>query len=234
MPNDSSATTARTTSAALVSRRGLPQGTAGPHRISLEASGAGQSGYQVHDEYCHRQRAVDFINRDRCPRAHRQRSRARAILSHRRVDAAASALRRAGSGLSPLRGTRPAAANPYAAARDPPPAHPLADGARRHPHDESRRRRPCAGRVLGAREPDGRDDRADARRARRQWLRREHPRRLFLRSRRLAGRARLVVEAHVLRGIGQSAADRALAGTDPAGAAFGARRQCPGLDRDPR
>jgi len=31
-------------------RRGLPPGTAGPHRISLEASGAGRSGYQVHDE----------------------------------------------------------------------------------------------------------------------------------------------------------------------------------------
>lgn len=31
-------------------QRGLPQGTAGPKRISLQASGAGRSGYQVHDE----------------------------------------------------------------------------------------------------------------------------------------------------------------------------------------
>lgn len=44
-------------------RRGLPQGTAGPRRISLEASGAGQSGYQVHDAYC-TAAAIDFINRE--------------------------------------------------------------------------------------------------------------------------------------------------------------------------
>lgn len=31
--------------------RGVLDGTSGPHRISLERSGAGQSGYQVHDEY---------------------------------------------------------------------------------------------------------------------------------------------------------------------------------------
>jgi choline-sulfatase len=44
-------------------RRGLPQGTAGPHRISIQASGAGQSGYQVHDEYVTAS-AVDFLNRE--------------------------------------------------------------------------------------------------------------------------------------------------------------------------
>ena len=42
--------------------RGVLDGTAGPHRISLERSGAGQSAYQVHDEYV-AAATVDYLNR---------------------------------------------------------------------------------------------------------------------------------------------------------------------------
>ena len=42
--------------------RGILDGTAGPHRISLQRSGAGQSAYQVHDEYV-TAAVVDFFNR---------------------------------------------------------------------------------------------------------------------------------------------------------------------------
>ena len=42
--------------------RGVLNGTAGPHRISLERSGAGQSAYQVHDEYV-TAATVDYLNR---------------------------------------------------------------------------------------------------------------------------------------------------------------------------
>jgi choline-sulfatase len=42
--------------------RGILTGTAGPDRISLQRSGAGQSGYQVHDEYV-TVAAVDYLNR---------------------------------------------------------------------------------------------------------------------------------------------------------------------------
>ena len=42
--------------------RGVLEGTAGPHRISLERSGPGQSAYQVHDEYV-TAAAVDTLNR---------------------------------------------------------------------------------------------------------------------------------------------------------------------------
>ena len=40
---------------------GQLHGTAGPARVSLEASGRGQSAYEVHDEYV-TQSAVDYIN----------------------------------------------------------------------------------------------------------------------------------------------------------------------------
>ncbi|MGH2355984.1 MAG: sulfatase-like hydrolase/transferase, partial [Chloroflexota bacterium] len=43
-------------------RRGLLDGTAGPARVSLTNSGAGQGGYQVHDEYV-TAAAVDWLNR---------------------------------------------------------------------------------------------------------------------------------------------------------------------------
>ncbi len=42
--------------------RGILERTAGPHQISLELSGPGQSGYQVHDEDV-TAAAVDFLNR---------------------------------------------------------------------------------------------------------------------------------------------------------------------------
>ena len=42
--------------------RGVLNGTAGPHRISLQRSGPGQSAYQVHDEYV-TAAAVDYLNR---------------------------------------------------------------------------------------------------------------------------------------------------------------------------
>ncbi len=42
--------------------RGPLEGTAGPHRISLQHSGPGQSAYQVHDEYV-TAAAVDYLNR---------------------------------------------------------------------------------------------------------------------------------------------------------------------------
>jgi len=42
--------------------RGVLEGTAGPARISLIRSGAGQSGYEVHDEYV-TAATVDFLNR---------------------------------------------------------------------------------------------------------------------------------------------------------------------------
>lgn len=42
--------------------RGILNGTAGPHRISLQRSGAGQSAYQVHDEDVVAA-AVDYLNR---------------------------------------------------------------------------------------------------------------------------------------------------------------------------
>ncbi len=42
--------------------RGVLDGTAGPDRISLARSGAGQSAYQVHDEYV-TAAAVDYLNR---------------------------------------------------------------------------------------------------------------------------------------------------------------------------
>lgn len=42
--------------------RGILEGTAGPHRISLERSGSGQSAYQVHDEDVAAS-AVDYLNR---------------------------------------------------------------------------------------------------------------------------------------------------------------------------
>ena len=42
--------------------RGALDGTAGPERISLVKSGAGQSGYQVHDEYV-AAATVDYLNR---------------------------------------------------------------------------------------------------------------------------------------------------------------------------
>ncbi len=41
--------------------RGALNGTAGPHRISLEKSGAGQSAYQVHDEYV-TAATIDYLN----------------------------------------------------------------------------------------------------------------------------------------------------------------------------
>ena len=41
--------------------RGVLNGTAGPHRISLEKSGSGQSAYQVHDEYV-TAATVDYLN----------------------------------------------------------------------------------------------------------------------------------------------------------------------------
>ena len=45
-----------------MAHRGALQGTAGPERISLRNSGAGQSGYQVHDEDV-TAAAVDWLNR---------------------------------------------------------------------------------------------------------------------------------------------------------------------------
>ena len=42
--------------------RGILNGTAGPQRISLERAGAGQSAYQVHDEYV-TAATVDYLNR---------------------------------------------------------------------------------------------------------------------------------------------------------------------------
>ena len=42
--------------------RGILEGTAGPHRISLERSGSGQSAYQVHDEDV-TTAAIDYLNR---------------------------------------------------------------------------------------------------------------------------------------------------------------------------
>ncbi|MFN2203476.1 MAG: sulfatase-like hydrolase/transferase [Caldilineaceae bacterium] len=49
--------------------RGVLNGTAGPHRISLQRSGPGQSAYQVHDEYVTAS-AIDFLNREAaCRRA---------------------------------------------------------------------------------------------------------------------------------------------------------------------
>ena len=42
--------------------RGVLNGTAGPHRVSLERSGSGQMAYQVHDEYV-TAAAVDYLNR---------------------------------------------------------------------------------------------------------------------------------------------------------------------------
>jgi choline-sulfatase len=42
--------------------RGILNGTAGPHRISLERSGAGQSGYEIHDDYV-TAATVDYLNR---------------------------------------------------------------------------------------------------------------------------------------------------------------------------
>lgn len=44
--------------------RGALTGTAGPERVSLRLSGAGQSAYQVHDEYV-TQAAIDFLNTTR-------------------------------------------------------------------------------------------------------------------------------------------------------------------------
>ncbi|MDP3062207.1 MAG: sulfatase-like hydrolase/transferase [Chloroflexota bacterium] len=41
---------------------GMLQGTAGPHRVSLQRSGHGQSAYQVHDEYV-AAAAVDYLDR---------------------------------------------------------------------------------------------------------------------------------------------------------------------------
>ena len=41
---------------------GMLDGTAGPHRVSLEKSGHGQNAYQVHDEYV-TNATVDYINR---------------------------------------------------------------------------------------------------------------------------------------------------------------------------
>ena len=41
---------------------GMLEGTAGPHRVSLERSGPGQSAYEVHDEYV-TAAAVDYINK---------------------------------------------------------------------------------------------------------------------------------------------------------------------------
>ena len=48
--------------AGIRSDRGILEGTAGPHRISLELSGSGQSAYQVHDEYV-TVATVDYLNR---------------------------------------------------------------------------------------------------------------------------------------------------------------------------
>jgi choline-sulfatase len=42
--------------------RGILNGTAGPHRVSLERSGAGQSGYEIHDDYV-TAATVDYLNR---------------------------------------------------------------------------------------------------------------------------------------------------------------------------
>eukprot|EP01043_Picozoa_sp_COSAG02_P043637 COSAG02_NODE_3820_length_6190_cov_1.860121_4_plen_315_part_00 len=44
-------------------QKGIPGGTAGPMRVSLEVSGHGQSSYQVKDE-CTATAAVDFFNRE--------------------------------------------------------------------------------------------------------------------------------------------------------------------------
>eukprot|EP01052_Picozoa_sp_SAG31_P029853 SAG31_NODE_3006_length_4794_cov_3.365495_11_plen_142_part_00 len=44
---------------------GVPGGTAGPFRVSLEVSGHGQSSYEVHDEVV-TQAAVDFLRQQRC------------------------------------------------------------------------------------------------------------------------------------------------------------------------
>ena len=42
--------------------RGALEGTAGPHRVSLERSGSGQSPYEVHDEYV-TAATIDYFNR---------------------------------------------------------------------------------------------------------------------------------------------------------------------------
>jgi choline-sulfatase len=47
--------------------RGILEGTAGPQRISLEKSGAGQSAYQVHDEYV-TAATIDYLNQYRIQR----------------------------------------------------------------------------------------------------------------------------------------------------------------------
>jgi choline-sulfatase len=44
-------------------QKGVPGGTAGPYRVSLEVSGHGQSSYQVKDE-CATAAAIDFMNRE--------------------------------------------------------------------------------------------------------------------------------------------------------------------------
>ena len=43
--------------------KGIPGGTAGPYRVSLEVSGHGQSSYEVKDESS-TAAAVDFFNRE--------------------------------------------------------------------------------------------------------------------------------------------------------------------------
>ena len=62
MPNASSEITVRTITVGVVSITVNFLGTAGPARVSLEKSGAGQSAYQVHDEDV-TAATVDYFNR---------------------------------------------------------------------------------------------------------------------------------------------------------------------------
>src|SRR5581483_3971788 len=68
--------------------RGPLEGTAGPARVSLERSGPGLSGYQVHDEYV-TAAAVDYLNRLGI-----ERRTGRLLRSGRTTSASAGAFRR--------------------------------------------------------------------------------------------------------------------------------------------
>ena len=73
--------------------RGALNGTAGPDHVSLAMSGAGQSGYEVHDEEV-TDAAVRLLQREGRPAARKPGSPA--VLPDRRADAAPPALRGAG------------------------------------------------------------------------------------------------------------------------------------------
>ena len=193
-------------------------GTAGPARVSLVKSGPGQSAYQVHDEDV-TECAVEWLGRQGERRRDGDDSpfslSVGFMLPHQPFVAK-------GRGLLPVRGPHDPAPDPGAVLRRPAPAPAgLAPGLRHRGGD--RGGGPAgAHRLLGPGDAARPHDRPHPRRPGDRRPGGEHPRPLHLRPRRAGRRARTLVEADLLRGLGAGAGGPVVAGTAARGRAAAA------------